>query len=168
MTFALGTPDFSLRSHGTLPDTFGPAEGSYAVGAMALVRQFVDHLLVGNTATALGGAHPARHPVDWAAIEASVGNCRSLEQAIGRAVVIADQMSRGLSEETHLRAAKPPIAAGEESALTDRDEDPFFAFSMADAIPDFGDESRYRTKVANKVARAFGVQRTIVTPAVAP
>jgi hypothetical protein len=35
-------------------------------------------------------------------------------------------------------------------------EDPFFAFSLADVVPDFGDESRYRTRMAKKMTRIFG------------
>jgi len=134
---------------------------------LALVREFVDHVLGENAGAVPGRAHTTPRTVDWAAIEASVGDCRSLEQAIGRALVIADQMYRDAFEDTPLRAANPPLTTGEESPFAARDDDPFFAFSMADAVPDFGDESRYRTKVARKVARVFGDQPSMVTPSVA-
>ncbi len=42
-------------------------------------------------------------------MEASVADSRSFEQAIGRAVVIADQMCRGVFDDTHFRPA--PVAA---------------------------------------------------------
>ena len=69
----------------------------------------------------------------------------TLEQAIGRAVVVADQMSRGVLDDTQ---------PGDSPSL--KPEDPFFAFSVADVIPDFGDQSRYRTRVARRVTRIFG------------
>ena len=42
-------------------------------------------------------------------------------------------------------------------------EDPFVAFSVAEAVPDFGDQSRYRSRVTRKVARNFGTGRTDLT-----
>ena len=156
-----------MRSGETLPETSENAKNSYPVAAFALVREFVEQVLVPHAAAEIDG----RRPVDWAAIEALIIDCRSLEQAIGRAVVVADQMSRGVFEDTQqcteIVKQESPVTGG-ESPLVARDEDPFFAFSMTDAVPDFGDESRYRTKVARKVARVLGVQRTMVTPAVAP
>lgn len=159
--------DSSLRSGGALSETRPTAEGIYVVGALVLVREFVDRVLARSAHGMIGDAHTPRHPVDWALIEASVSDCRSLEQAIGRALVIADQMCRGVFEYTHHRVAEPTPTIRDESTFATRDDDPFFAFSMADAVPDFGDESRYRTKVARKVARVFGVQRTMVTRSVA-
>ena len=167
MTLALQTLDSSLRSGGTPSETAKTTEGAYAISALALVREFVDRVLAENSHAMIGDARTPHQSVDWAAIEDSVRDCRSLEQAIGRAVVIAAQLSRGVIENTHHRGPEPALTTGEDSFLTARDDDPFFAFSMADAVPDFGDESRYRTKVARKVARVFGVDRTMVTPSVA-
>ena len=86
-----------------------------------------------------------QHVVDWNAVEASVADSRTLEQAVGRAVVIADQMSRGA-----FHGYQPG-----DSPLS-RVDDPFFAFSMADVVPDFGDERRYRTKMARKITNILG------------
>ena len=96
-------------------------------------------------------SHSSQFAIDWLAVEASVGDARSIEQAIGRAVVVADQMSRGLFDNMQLGDTQSSSAG----------EVPFFAFSMADVVPDFGDESRYRTRMARKVARIFGNRRTV-------
>ena len=110
-----------------------------------------------HASVALGTSGSARQVVDWRAVDASVADSRSLEQAIGRAVVIADQMSRGVFDETH--PGQPP------SSL--KAAEPFFAFSMADVVPDFGDGTRYRTRVARKMARLLGTRRTVVPLSVA-
>jgi hypothetical protein len=62
-------------------------------------------------------------------------------------------MSRGAFDYTQPR----------DSPASLKTEDPFFAFSMADVIPDFGDESRYRTRVARKMTRMFGTRSTPVS-----
>ena len=62
-------------------------------------------------------------------------------------VVIVDQMSRALFVQSEqLSDPWPPPSADE----------PFFAFSMVDVVPDFGDERRYRKRVANTMAKIFG------------
>ena len=68
----------------------------------------------------------------------SVADSRTLEQAIGRAVVIADEMSRGVFDGAGLV----------DSAFSPNAENPFFAFSMADVVPDFGGERRYRSRMS--------------------
>ena len=72
----------------------------------------------------------AHYEIDWAAVEASTTDCQTLEQAIGRAVV---SPIRCLGEcLTGIQCADlwPSYDAN----------DPFFAFSVADVAPDFGDE----------------------------
>jgi len=113
----------------------------------------VEELVAENASAALGNGRSARYTIDWAAMEASVADSRTLEHAIGRAVVIADQVSRGVFDDNQTGGPPSPIKA----------EDPFFAFSLADVVPDFGDESRYRTRVVRKVARIFGTRQTAVT-----
>jgi len=119
------------------------------------VRKFVEHMVAKNALAVLGNGRSARHAIDWDAVEASVADSRTLEQAIGRAVVIADQMCRGVFDITQLGDASPLNV-----------EVPFLTFSMADVVPDFGDESRYRTRMARKAGRIFGTRRTVVATAV--
>jgi len=108
-----------------------------------------------NALGALGNGVSAPYLIDWGAVEASVADSRTLEQAIGRAVVIADQMSRGVFDDTHPGQSPSSL----------KPEEPFFAFSMADVVPDFGDGSRYRIRVARKMARILGTRRTVVPAA---
>jgi hypothetical protein len=115
-----------------------------------LVRTFVEHLAAKNASEGLESYRSSLRTIDWETVESSVADSRSFEQAIGRAVVIADQMSRGVFGDTHLAEA-PPTA-----------ENPFFSFSVADVVPDFG-ESRYRTRAARKLGRIFGGRRAVVT-----
>jgi hypothetical protein len=110
------------------------------------VREFVE-LMAAKNAPIPSEPHPSpAHAIDWDAVEASVANIGTLEAAIGRAIVLADQMSRGSFPADLATSVLPPLGA----------EDPFFAFSMADVVPDFGDESRYRNRVVRRVARIFG------------
>jgi hypothetical protein len=113
------------------------------------VRKFVDHVVAKNASAVLESGCSASNAIDWEAVEVSVASCRSFEQAIGRAVVIADQMCRGVFDGTHLK----------DPGSSARAQDSFFAFSVADLTPDFGDESRYRWRVARKVTRIF--RRTV-------
>jgi hypothetical protein len=125
---------------------------SFSLGSFGLVRTFLEHLVVDNAEGTLGGEGAAPHEIDWAAVEASTSDCGTLEQAIGRAVVVADQMSRGVFE---------AIPCADLWASYDAN-DPFFAFSVADVAPDFGDDSRYRKRVARKVAGILGTRRNLV------
>jgi hypothetical protein len=124
-----------------------------AVGSYDLVRKFLQHVVVENVARASACDESVQHEIDWAAVEASTRDCQTLEQAIGRAVVVADQMSRGVSDGMQSADFWPCYDAN----------DPFFAFSVADVAPDFGDESRYRKRVAKKVAGILGTRRNLVT-----
>lgn len=108
------------------------------------VRSFVTHLMATNSGA--DETHDrSQRPIDWELIRRTVADSCSVEHAIGRAVVIADQMSRGVYDNT-----------SEEVDWSDTlAEDPFFAFSVAEAVPDFGDQRRYRTRVTRTVARIF-------------
>jgi hypothetical protein len=141
-------PDHSAPPE--LPQGSIAANESFDIGSFDLVRKFMEHLLVKNASEALGNSRLSHRTIDWQTVEASVADSRSFEQAIGRAVVIADQMCRGVFGDAKLGDV-PPNAI-----------DPFFPFSVADVVPDFGDESRYRTRVARRVGRIFGGQRALV------
>lgn len=140
--------------------------GSYDIGSFELMRSFVEHVVTQNERARLGNRQGARPIVDWAAVDASVADARTLEQAIGRVVVLADRISRGVLDD-----ARPG-----ESPSSLKAEEPFFAFSMAGVTPDFGDESRYRTRLARRMTQVLPTRRrntaapaTIaVPPAAAP
>jgi hypothetical protein len=157
-----GSPPDSCQSSITSEASFPPefrrrsaaAKGSFDISSFDLVHNFVEHLVAKNASQALEINRSSRPTIDWETVEASVADSCSFEQAIGRAVVIADQMSRGVFGDTQFGDAPPSV------------EDPFFPFSVADVIPDFGDESRYRTRVARKVGRIFGTQRSVAVLAV--
>jgi hypothetical protein len=123
-----------------------------ASGSFDLVRKFLEHLVVEKSEGASGYGESARCEIDWAAVEASTSNCQTLEQAIGRAIVVADQMSRGVFAGIQYADLWPSYDA----------DDPFFAFSVADVAPDFGDESRYRKRVVRKVVEILGTRRKLV------
>ena len=150
------TPDTSFPSEEAPPAGSASAIDPFNIGSFDLVRKFVEHVVAKNASASLGDGRSCRNAIDWEAVEASVADSSSFEQAIGRAVVIADQMCRGVFDDTHPGDASSSL----------KTEEPFFAFSMVDVVPDFGDESRYRTRVARRVARIFGIRRTAVTLAV--
>ncbi len=122
---------------------------SFEIGSFDLVRKFVEHV-VAKSASATGNGRSPRTAIDWEAVEAAVADSRSFEHAIGRAVVIADRMCRGVFDDTH----------SGDAAWSLKTEEPFFAFSVAGVVPDFGDGSRYRTRMARKVGRVIAPMRT--------
>jgi hypothetical protein len=148
----------STIEHASSSPEAGPLEGpdscadSFKIGSFDLVRQFVEQVVAKNVSAALGNGRSSRLNIDWAVVEAAVADSSSHERAIGRAVVIADQMCRGVVDDTHLG----------DLASSLNPEELFFAFSIADVVPDFGDESRYRTKMARRMARIFGGGRMTV------
>ncbi len=150
------SPDLSFPAKQALPARSAFALDPFNIGSFDLVRNFVEHVVAKNASASLGHDRSFRGAIDWEAVEARVADSSSFEQAIGRAVVIAVQMCRAVFDDTH---------PGDTSS-SPKSEEPFFAFSMIDAVPDFGDESRYRTRVAKRVARIFGIRRTAVTLAV--
>lgn len=143
---------YSLRVEESPSTRSGTAKGSFDIGSFELVRRFVEHMVSENASARLGNAQTARLTIDWADMEASVADSSTLEEAIGRAVVIADKMSRGIRN----------CALLEDSPSSLKIDEPFFAFSMADVVPDFGDGSRYRTRVARRATSIFGIRRTAV------
>ena len=149
------TPDTSFPSEEAPPAGSPSVIDPLNIGSFDLVRKFVEHVVAKNASTSLGDGRSSRNAIDWEEVEASVADSSSFERAIGRAVVIADQMCRGVFDGTHPGDAPSSLET----------EEPFFAFSMADVVPDFGDESRYRTRLARRVARIFGTSRTVVTAA---
>ena len=116
-----------------------------------LFRRFVQHIVASNTSEAIEEGGGSRTSINWVALRDAVAHSDSIEQAIGRAVVIADRMSRGALKDHDMSVMPSSVSY----------DDPFFAFSVADAIPDFGDQSRYRTRVTSKVARFLGTRRTV-------
>jgi hypothetical protein len=135
-----------------IPTESASATTSAATRSFDVVRKFLEHLVVENAVGADGRVGSAQYEIDWAAVEASVSDCQTLEQAIGRAVVVADQMSRGVLDGIQCTDLWPAYDA----------DDPFFAFSVADVAPDFGDESRYRKRVVRKVAGILATRRKLV------
>ena len=140
---SMTTPDSSVVSEATSLGRSASDIDPFAIGSFDLVRKFVEQVLAKDASAVLGVGRSSRNVIDWEALEASVAGCRSFEQAIGRAIVIADQMCRSVLHGAH---------AGDACASL-KTEDPFFAFSLADVVPDFGDESRFRTRVVRKAAR---------------
>lgn len=149
---AITTNSF-FRTEEALLERSASAIETFNIGSFDLVRRFVEHVVAENTSAVLGNGHSSQSAVDWETVEAFVADSSSFEQAIGRAVVIANQMCQGVVDNAHLGDASPSLGT----------EEPFFAFSLADVVPDFGDESRFRTRVARRVARIFGLRRTMVT-----
>lgn len=135
----------------------------FDIDSFDLMREFVEHVAIENARDALGGGERPRGAIDWDEVKVAIAGAPTLENALGRAVVIADQMSRGLIGGELVQDA--PVSASTTNAPSlpeasvQSAEDPFFAFSMADVVPDFGDESRYRWRVARKMARLFGARR---------
>jgi hypothetical protein len=135
-----------------IPTESATATTSAATRSFDLVRKFLEHLVVENAVGAAGPVGSAQYEIDWAAVQASMSDCQTLEQAIGRAVVVADQMSRGVFDGIQCTDLWPAYDVN----------DPFFAFSVADVAPDFGDESRYRKRVVRKVAGILATRRKLV------
>ena len=155
------TRDASLSAKATA-ESSAPVSHSFDIGEFDLVRRFVEHLIVTNASGEAGYGCSSANAVDWESVATSVADSPSLELAIGRVVVIADQLTRGIVETSQVADARTDSHVSD--ALTPpTGEDPFFAFSVADVVPDFGD-SRYRTKLARRVARIAG-RRTEATAA---
>jgi hypothetical protein len=134
------------------PERSSPVGDFIDIGAFGIVRGFVDHLVAKQ-----GFKEPdnpssgCKLPI-WETLVAAVADSHTLEEAIGRAVVIADRLARGFVDEFESDEAGTPRAA----------DDSFFAFTMADAVPDFGD-SRYRARLSRRVAGIIGIRPAPVT-----
>lgn len=121
----------------------------FDIAGFGLVREFVEHLAARSRLTGATRSTRSTARIDWEALEDAVKGTSSLEQAIGRAIALADRMCRDVSEDCEL----------EVTTTGDQVDQPFFAFSVTDVVPDFGDDSRYRTRVAKRVAKIFGNRR---------
>lgn len=141
-----------IASQGSSAPVLGSAESR----TFELVRTFLEHLAAKSASSGdLESAFCSRPAIDWAAVEAAIDGSLSLEKAVGRAVVVADHMRR--SETIGTRLGEEPSKS--TMALPPTSEIPFFSFSVAELVPDFGDESRYRTKVARRVATILRIRR---------
>jgi hypothetical protein len=113
------------------------------------LETFIQNQAVTNAARQPEGDRDSPPAIEWELVTEAIGGAHSVEQAIGRVVVIVDQINRGarlnrdVLDDQGQCLASPPV----------RDDDPFFAFSVIDSLPDFGDQSRYRTRLAKKVGR---------------
>ena len=94
MTFGV-----SMSVEGTL-ERSAPASHSIDIDEFELVRRFVEHLIVKNASGEAGNGSPSAYAFDWETVSASVADSRSIEHAIGRAVVIADQLARGIVQDS--------------------------------------------------------------------
>jgi hypothetical protein len=129
------------------PSANGPADIDFMDPSFELVRCFVKHLAHGSESDALPSGLCSPPRFEWEDLRTAIAGSHSIEHAIGRAVVIADRMSRGASGDPDPR---------ETQSGTEPKDHPFFGFSVADAVPDFGDRSRYRTRAARRLTEVFG------------
>jgi hypothetical protein len=121
--------------------------GASVDGSFEILEEFVEHLAETGVSRAPVDDHGRTPTIEWDLAVEAIEDCASMEQAIGRALVVADQMNR-------------EVVTGESvSPSPVQDEDPFFSFSVADSLPDFGDHSRYRSKLAKKVGRMIRTRR---------
>jgi hypothetical protein len=136
--------DFTTRDE-RFPSSRNSAGADAMDAAFEMVRRFIEG---SGVAIASRAAESDRTSclVDWEAIRKAIAGSRSIEQAIGRAVVIADQMRRGIPDYPN---------TGERPLGTMQEDSQFFGFSVADAIPDFGDHT-YRTRVVRRLTGIFG------------
>lgn len=129
-----------------------PTVDSFDIGAFELARTFVDHLVAQQAAGAGRVPSSTSGTIDWEALTRSVGDASSLEMAIGRAVASADRLLRETPGQDQVIETGPPSTT----------EAPFFAFTQADAVPDFGDES-VRSRLVRKVSGIVGKRRAAAT-----
>jgi hypothetical protein len=121
-------------------------------GAFELAHRFIGHLASEEGA-------PDRWSdcsIDWEAVESAMAGCTSIEHAIGRAVVTLNRMRSTVSvsvPRTSNDAHLPPPA-----------NDPFFSFTVSDAAPDFGDGSRFRAKIAKRMAAVLRIRGEDLEP----
>jgi hypothetical protein len=119
-------------------------------GAFELAHKFIEHLASEEDS-------PARwsdHFIDWEIVESAMAGCTSLEHAIGRAIVTMNRIRSSASvPRTSNDAHLPPPA-----------NDPFFSFTVSDTAPDFGDGSRFRAKIAKRMAAVLRIRGEDLEP----
>jgi spore germination protein YaaH len=114
---------------------------TFDIESMDMVREYIGYLANKNSATNAGlGSDEA--VIDWDVIQSAIEGSESIEEAVGRAVVVADLMSRG--------AYKGQF--GEAGANTHLSSNRFFAFDNSNATADFGERSRFRTWIAERAS----------------
>lgn len=126
------------ESHLTPPSQpIDPGHGSGPIGfrSFDLVRQYFEEL-ASNEPSAEGPN--GREAIDWDVVRESLAGSESVEEAIGRAVVIADLMSRG--------KYKGPGSSSQ------RNSSAFFSFDNTNAIANFGEKTRFRTWIAERAS----------------
>ena len=125
----------------------GPAHLDLLDPSFEIVRHFVEHLANASQSGALDRRQAPPLRVNWEVIRTAITGCHSIEQAIGRAVVVADQMSRRKLDNPN---------GGDVLLGAEAEDHPFFAAGTAEIVPDFGDQSRYRTRLARRFSGLFG------------
>jgi hypothetical protein len=115
--------------------------------SLDLVRRFVEYLAGVAAREELEERRDRPSLVDWEIIRTAIVGSQSIERALGRAVVVVHQMSQVTLNATKI--VDTPSKAEREY------QHPFFSFSVSNAVPDFGDQSRYRSKVARRMGRVF-------------
>jgi hypothetical protein len=129
----------------------GLLNGTSADSTFEFLERFFDHLAETNASRPREANESPSPAVEWGVAAEAIADSTSVEQAIGRTLVIANQMNREM----------PVDESGSLRSSDAQDEAPFFAFSVADSLPDFGDQSRYRTKFAKKVGRVLRPRRVL-------
>jgi hypothetical protein len=144
--------------HSAVRSTPTPAGGPALLesDAFELARRFVEHHLAAENA----GTRWSERPVDRETLQSAVAGCTSLEHAIGRAIVVL----------TRLRPLDSVAPSSNDAQLPPPANDPFFSFSVSDTAADFGDGTRFRARVARRMAavlRMRGEHLESTTPSLA-
>lgn len=152
-------PDMGTRTasprHAKAPERLAPEGGKFDIGTFDLACKFVEHLFAEQSKGAVPDGSSVGAAVDWEILAASAADAPSHEVALGRAIVAADRLARGCSSHVEVIEAAPS-----PSSTTD---EPFFAFTLTDVEPDFGDD-RYRSRVGRRIASVIGARHATVTP----
>ena len=115
-----------------------------------LVREYVEYLtLRGVSKGPAAESSSLQRATDWDFIQRSVTGSESVEEAIGHAIVIADQVARGSID---IKRDETIVPRAEEVSRQPDALRPFLSVNLFSAIPDFGDRTRIRAVVAEKVA----------------
>ncbi len=114
---------------------------TFDIQSMELVRQYIYHLASKATVGGIGDL-PGGGAIDWDVIRDSIAGSQSVEEAIGRAIVVADLMSRG--------AYKGEF--GEVGAGASQNSNRFFAFDNSNVNAQFGEKTRFKTWIAERAS----------------
>jgi hypothetical protein len=143
--------------------------GSAVNGTLEILEQFFEHLGAINASRVSADDRRSALPLEWTPAIEAISDSLSIEQAIGRSVVIADQLHQGaFARQRDRERTVDQMSRGcsvdhshNTTSFVIQDGDPFFSFSVADSLPDFGDQSRYRTRLANKIGRMLKPRRVL-------